>query len=371
MIYFDNAATTYPKPAPVYSEVDHCLKQYCGNPGRSAHRLSIEAARKIYECRERIADLFGHRDPEDVTFTYNASYALNTAIKSRIRKGDHLLISDIEHNSVLRPVHKLYTDGIITYDIYKGENAPKSILSLLRPNTSLICVNHVSNICTRTLPLNEIEKIAKKRGIKLICDASQSAGIIDYDLSESGVSALCAPGHKALYGIQGTGFIINCDKCRGNTVIEGGGGVDSLDRNMPDLLPDRFEAGTQNTPGIAALSAALKWLGEVTPAEIRTHENALRLRLIEGLSVTKNAVVYGDPRECGSTVLFNISGKSASEIDGYLSENGICVRSGYHCSPLAHKAIGTPDGGAVRVSFGYFNTKREVDKFLLTLKRMN
>lgn len=370
MIYFDNAATTYPKPSPVYDETLRCLKQYCGNPGRSAHQLSMEAARKIYECRERIADLFGHSAPEDITFTYNASYALNIAIKSRIKKGDHLLISDIEHNSVLRPVHKLYTSGVITYDIYKSENAPKSILSLLRPNTSLICANHVSNICTRTLPIKDIGKIAKSKGIKLICDASQGAGIINYDLSDMGVSALCAPGHKALYGIQGTGFIINCDKHAGDTVIEGGGGIDSFDPKMPAFLPDRFEAGTQNTPGIAALSAAIKWISEITPDAIRTHENTLRLHIIEGLSVIKKAIVYGDMRECGSTVLFNISGRSASEVDEYLSENGICVRSGYHCSPLAHKTLKTPEGGAVRVSLGYFNTKRETEKLLLALSKL-
>jgi len=370
LIYFDNAATTYPKPSPVYQEVTRCLKEYCGNPGRSTHRLSIDAARKIYECRERISSLFGHPDPEDITFTYNASYALNIAIKSRIKKGDHVLISNIEHNSVLRPVHKLYTEGIITYDIYESENAPKSILSLIRPNTSMICVNHVSNICARTLPLKEIGDIAKTKKLKLICDASQSAGILDYDLSSSNVSALCAPGHKSLYGIQGVGFIINRDKHLGKTILEGGGGINSTDTEMPAFLPDRFETGTPNTPGIAALSAALKWLGEITPSEIKKHENALRTYLTEGLSVIKNSVIYGDVKESGTTLLFNISNKSANEVGEYLADNGICVRSGYHCSPLAHKALKTPPGGAVRVSFSYFNTKREIDRLLFILSKI-
>lgn len=370
MIYFDNAATTYPKPSPVCKEVIRCLTEYCGNPGRSSHKLSIEAARKIYECRERIASLFGYPDPEDITFTYNASYALNIAIKSRIQKGDHILISDIEHNSVLRPVHKLYTEGTVTYDIYESENAKQSILSHIRPNTSLICANHVSNICDRTLPLKEIGDIAKSKGIKLICDASQSAGILDYNLSNSGISALCAPGHKSLYGIQGTGFIINCDKHCGKTLIEGGGGINSNDSEMPDFLPDRFEAGTPNTPGISALSAALKWLDEITPGVIRNHENALKTHLADGLGNIKNAVIYGNTEESGSTLLFNITGKSAGEVGEYLADNRVCVRSGYHCSPLAHKTLKTPLGGAVRVSFSYFNTKREIDRLLFLLSKI-
>ncbi|MBQ2825787.1 MAG: aminotransferase class V-fold PLP-dependent enzyme [Clostridia bacterium] len=374
MIYFDNAATSFPKPSAVYSEISRCLDKYCGNPGRSDHKLSIDAARKIYSCREKLADLYGFSHPEAITFTYNATYALNMALKARIKKGCHVLISDIEHNAVLRPIHKLAEDGLISYSIYKSgskEEVIDSINKLIRPNTSLIVANHYSNITSITLPIDTIADYAAAHGLKLICDASQSSGVYPYRLDTGKISALCAPAHKGLYGIQGVGFIINCDTLSGNTVIEGGGGTNSHDKAMPTFLPDRYEAGTANTPGIAALDTAVDFIKRITVEEIGHKENLLKNRFAEGLGSIKNIRIYGNVLESGGIVSFGHRYHAPSEIGRYLADNNICVRSGYHCSPLAHKTIGSGDGGSVRVSLGYFNTKAEIDKALSILSRYN
>ena len=372
MIYFDNAATSFPKPPAVYSEIARCLDKYCGNPGRSDHKLSIDAAKKIYSCREKLASLYGSSHPESITFTYNATYALNIAIKARIKKGCHVLISDIEHNAVLRPIHKLAEDGTITYDIYKSGSTKEvlnSISRLKKPNTTLIVSNHYSNVTSIILPIDTIADYAYDHQIKLICDASQSSGVYPYRLNTSKISALCAPAHKGLYGIQGVGFIINCDALVGNTVLEGGGGNNSSDRAMPAFLPDVYEAGTANTPGIAALDAAVDFVKRVTPEEIGHKENLLKKQFAEGLESIKNMRLFGSTKESGGTVSFCHKYHPPSEIGRYLAENNICVRSGYHCSPLAHKTIGSSESGTVRVSFGYFNTPAEVDRALMVLNK--
>lgn len=370
MIYFDNAATSFPKPNTVYSEIRRCLSKYCGNPGRSDHKLSLDAARKIYSCRENISSLYNFSNPDAITFTYNATYALNLAIKARVKKGDHILISDIEHNAVLRPIHKLAADGFITFDIYKSgsdKEVISSINRLKKVNTSMIIANHYSNITSIVLPIEAIADYAHTHEIKLICDASQSSGVYPYQLDKSGISALCAPAHKGLYGIQGVGFIINCDGVVGDTVIEGGGGNNSSDRTMPAFLPDIYEAGTANTPGIAALDTAVDFIKKITVDEISYRENLLKKRFAEGLASIKNIYILGNPDGNGGTISFCHKNHTPADMGHYLSQNNICVRSGYHCSPLAHKTIGSGEGGTVRASFGYFNTDKEIDRVLSIL----
>ncbi len=371
-IYLDNAATSFPKPERVYKEVDNCLRTYCGNPGRSAHRLAMESSEKIYECRERLASFFSVRSPERIIFTQNTTYALNMAIKGLTNRGDHILISDMEHNSVYRPVAALEKIGYADYSVFKtvSDGRPlspdeirHSILSLIRPGqTKLLICAHVPNVSSAVRPIELIGDICRRNGIIFILDAAQSAGHIRIDMKQANVDILCAPGHKGLFGIQGCGFMILSEDCpKLSTLIEGGNGLNSLEADMPEMLPERLEAGTLPTPSIAALSEGVKFLSELSPKEINRHEIMLYNRLTNALtSPGIKATVY-TPSAAGSVLLFNVRGRSSDEIGHILSKNGICVRSGYHCSALGHKTLGTVADGAVRVSFGFFNKPSDID----------
>lgn len=379
MIYFDNAATTFPKPESVYDSVQDCMRYYCGNPGRSGHKLSVAASQKIYECRSRIASMFHSDSPEQVVFTYNTTYALNIAIKSMACRGDHILISNLEHNSVLRPVNSLLAHGI-SYGIYDAsyeskEEILRSIKSNIRPNTKIIVAIHSSNISPINLPIEEIGKLCKSRNIAFIVDAAQSAGTYDIDINKCGIDALCAPGHKGLYGPQGCGFILFSDKYKDlipemylKTFIEGGNGINSIERSMPSFIPERFEAGTLSTPAIAGLDAGIRFVKSVGTETIFAHENKLRKRLTYILSNTEGITLYGPKNADGGIVLFNADNFTPSELADELDRSGICVRSGLHCSPLAHKALNTREDGAVRVSFSIFNNLNEVEVFYKKLK---
>ncbi len=376
MIYLDNAATTFPKPNSVYEEVERCMRNYCGNPGRSGHQMSLEAARKIYECRESVAELFHTSSPELVAFTYNATYALNLAIKGLAHSGDHILISNLEHNSVIRPVYALGRRGV-SYGIYNAASGEDELIrdlrEKLRPNTKMIVATHTSNVVPITLPIKRIGELCARHGIIFIVDASQSAGIVDINLNECNITALCAPGHKGLYGPMGSGFIIFSDratKAEINTLIEGGSGIDSFEREMPHLPPERFEAGTLATPAIAGLCAGIKAIRRIGISEIAEHEERLRRRLYYMLANTRGFTLYGPSDTRGCTVLFNADGIGSTELSDELDRRGVCVRSGFHCSPLAHDVLGTGDGGAVRVSFSIFNTEKEVDSLYTQLKNI-
>ena len=372
LIYLDNAATTFPKPESVYAESDRCLREYCGNAGRSGHPLAMKASEKIYECREALAAFFGSPSPERVTFTQNATYALNIAIKGVIRRGDHVLISDMEHNSVFRPISTAAKSGYIDYDVFKtvrngrpmsADEIRREILALIRPGrTRLLICAHVPNISSLVRPIAMIGDLCRRNGIIFICDAAQSAGHIPIDIKESKIDVLCAPAHKGLFGIQGCGFMILSDDCPAlSTLIEGGNGVNSLDSDMPEEPPERFESGTLPTPSIAALSEGIKFLSEHDPKEIRRHEELLFLRLAGALSSERIKARIYTPTSPGSVLLFNIPGHPSDEVGHLLSKRGICIRSGFHCSALGHKSLGTQETGALRASFSIFNTKDDVD----------
>ena len=375
MIYFDNAATTFPKPAGVTREIKRCMTHYCGNPGRSSHKLSLAAAEKIYECRVALAKLFGAENPENVVFTYNTTYALNMAIKSVVKKGDHILLSDLEHNSVLRPAAKLHDAGIADYDIFRAAfktdgEILRSIRSQIRPNTRALVCTHASNVCAIKLPIEKIGKLCHENGIIFIVDAAQSAGIYGIDMRSSNIDILCAPGHKALFGPQGVGFAVFSDGAeRFNTVVEGGNGVNSLEKEMPDFLPERFEAGTLATPAIAGLLAGLKFIDLVGLEEIRDSEERLARRLADILANTKGVTLYA-PEYAGNPLLFNLDRLSPARAAAAFDSYDICTRSGFHCSPLAHTAIGTGENGALRASLGYFNTNEEIELFYKRLKEI-
>lgn len=373
--YLDNAATSFPKPLSVYEEVARCMTRYCGNPGRSSHSLSLGAARKIYECRSLLADLLGISELERIIFTINTTYALNTVIKGVLKKGDHVIISDLEHNAVLRPIHKLSSAGEIEYDVFSSmllspRRSPTlicaKIASLLRPNTRMVIATHASNICSATLPIREIGEFCRKRGIFFLVDAAQSAGHYPIDVESMNISALCAPSHKALYGPQSCGIIALGKGITIDTLIEGGNGVSSLEPDMPLFAPERYEAGTLPTPIIAGLCEGIKSINSYGIPAIAEYESSLFTYALEALCNIPELSVYA-PSYKGATLLFNLNGISSEELAQTLDSYGICARGGFHCSALAHKTLGTSDGGALRISFGIFNQKKDIDALARSL----
>ncbi len=373
--YLDNAATTFPKPLSVYEEVTKCMTRYCGNPGRSAHSLSLDAARKIYECRALLADLLGVGELERIIFTMNTTYALNTVIKGVLKKGDHVIISDLEHNAVWRPIHKLYEKGDIKYDVFSSmtlssRRSPTlicaKIASLLRPNTKMVIATHASNICSATLPIVEIGEFCRKRGLFFLVDAAQSAGHYPIDLDSMNISALCAPSHKALYGPQGCGIIALGRGITIDTLIEGGNGVSSLDPAMPLFSPERYEAGTLPTPTIAGLCEGIKTINSYGLSAIAEYESSLFVYALEALCNIPEISVYA-PSFKGATLLFNAKDIPSEELALRLDSYGICARGGFHCSALAHKTLGTPPDGALRISLGIFNQKKDIDSLAMSL----
>ena len=379
MIYFDNAATTFPKPSAVYSEVDRCIRLYCGNPGRGSHALSRAAAEKIYECREEAASFFGLDLPENVVFTLNTTHALNMAIKGLVRQGDHILISDMEHNSVLRPIAHLAEQGFITYDIFPtfcgegriptADEICHAISRRIRPNTRAVICTHASNICSASLPIGEIGLLCHAKGILLVVDGAQSAGILPLDMQKMHIDILCLPGHKGLYGMQGSGLLLLAPHIRLETLIEGGNGVNSLDKTMPDISPERYESGTLPTPAIAGLCEGIRFVRRVGCQAIEEHEQCLNRRITEMLANTQGVKVYA-PQFVGSTVLFSVDGMPSDAVGRALDTRGFCVRCGFHCAALGHQALGTPESGAVRVSFGFFNRADQVELFWRSLREI-
>lgn len=361
MIYLDNAATTFPKPQSVTDAVNCAMIRGGGNPGRGSHRMSSHSASMVYECREMLAKTFSAPDAENVMFTMNTTYALNTAIKALVRRGDHVLISSMEHNSVFRPVRALADRGIVTFSIFDAfaQDVLGEIKRHIRPNTALVVCAHSSNICGRVLPIGEIGGYLRSRRIRFVVDGAQSAGKYPISVTGDSVDALCLPGHKGLYGPMGCGVLVAGENFGGETLVEGGGGINSLDEHMPDFLPERFEAGTLPTPAIIGLLAGVKFVNSVGVDTIRMREENLFRECSSRLAEMKRVVQYSD----SSVVLFNVEGVPAPRVCEALDREGVCVRGGFHCSPLAHRCLKTGDDGAVRVSFSYFNTRSEVIRF--------
>ena len=374
-IYFDNAATTFPKPRSVTDATVRTVTKFCANPGRSSHSLALRASEEVYECRHRLSQLFGCPD-ENAVFTLNATYAINLALKSVLRRGDHVLISDVEHNAVLRPVSALAQRGLISYGIYRASADPdeicKEITERITPKTALVCACHRSNVCNLLIPCGAVGELCRRHGLYFILDASQSAGTVPIDMERDRIDILCAPAHKGLYGIPGCGFAlfgkdISADGVL-STFVEGGNGIASDSPFMPDLLPVRLEAGTLPLPAIAALSAGIDFVTAMTPERLRRHEEALCSLACKGLGGIRGIKLFTD--QTGPTVLFSADGIPSEEMAAMLDGYGICVRAGLHCAPLAHKRLGTPKSGAVRLSFGAFNTDDEVKYFLYAVSRI-
>lgn len=375
MIYLDNAATSFPKPEAVYQEAERVMRECGGNPGRGSHALALAAAREIYRCREAVADLFDG-DPERVVLTANATTALNLALKGLLRPGDHILTSSLAHNSVRRPLHDLAQEGVTVeeYPVFpRGESVETVIGRLIRPNTRAVEVTVRSNIVSVELSLDEIAALCKRRGIILVVDAAQGAGAMELSMHGWGRAVICAPGHKGLYGLTGSGFALfskEIDPREVRPLLSGGSGLRSKDPEMPDLFPERLEAGTLNAPAAASLRAGIEAVRKVGIREIEHREQLLRRRAVAILTGMRRVQVYLPHADQGSIVLFNVHGRSAAEVGEHLDRRGIAVRAGLHCAPAAHRLLGTPEGGAVRASFGMFNTEADVIALCRAVKEL-
>ena len=377
IVYLDNAATSFPKPAGVIRETINCLSNYCGNAGRGAHRLSLISARKIFDCRESVCSLINAPSPENIVFVPSCTFGLNLIIKGILKQGDHVLISDMEHNATLRPLAKLKSAGIISYDIFSALSSPlqsteqlsNGIRTKIKKNTRLIICNHQSNVCSYSLPIDEIGRICKENHILFALDCAQSAGHLPIDMQKSNINFLVAPGHKGLYGLQGSAFVAINSNHPLDTLIEGGNGINSFDEVMGNTLPERYEAGTLPLPSIVGLHEGIKFILSQGIDNIRSHERELFRYAYKGLMNISGATVYA-PNFDGSTLLFNIGSLTAVQISSALDEQNICSRAGFHCAPLAHKSLGTQNSGAVRISFGIFNTKHDIDKLLSVLNKL-
>ena len=365
MIYLDNAATSYPKPRAVYRAVADTMRKCGGNPGRGSHKPARLASDAIYDMRETAGRFFSC-EAERVVLCLNATYALNIAIKGLVTEPCHVLMSDLEHNSTRRPVLSLCRDIGCTCDVFPSCNGDReavlgAISRLIRNDTRLVVVNHASNVCGIVMPVRAICRYCKKRGIRVVVDASQSAGHLPVDVKSMGADAVCMAGHKGLYGPAGTGLLLLGEGVEILPLLSGGSGMDSLSEGMPMLYPERLEAGTQSAPLAAGLAEGIRWIEKTGLHEIRSHECRLARLLAEYLSEMDGVTMYGSPFEnCGGVILFNVDGYTPARVGTVLDERGICVRSGLHCAPMAHNTLGTGENGAVRASIGFFNTTVDV-----------
>lgn len=366
MIYLDNAATTFPKPESVYKAIEDCMRIYCANPGRSGHKMAYKSALVVEDSRDSIAKLFNIKNPMNVVYTFNATDSLNLAIKGLLKSGDHVITTSMEHNSVLRPIMELEKIGVEHTFVQadkEGKIKPSTIENAIKENTKLIVTTHASNVVGTIVDIESIGLIAKKHSIIYLVDASQSAGVCPIDVEKMNIDMLAMPGHKCLLGPQGTGVLYVNDKIKLKSQREGGTGSNSEEIVQPDLYPDKYESGTHNTPGIAGLGAGVEFILETGTEKILEHERQLTQYFIDELSKIENVIIYGpkDARERLAVIAINISNVDSGEITFKLDKNyDIATRSGIHCAPLAHKTLGTLNQGAVRFSFGYFNTMDDI-----------
>lgn len=370
MIYFDNAATSWPKPPAVGKAMCHFLDEIGANPGRSGHRLSIEASRTVYAAREAVAEIFNAPDPLRIVFGHNVTDALNLALCGLLRPGQHVVTSSIEHNAVMRPLRALEQEGVdltVVPCSPEGFLQPDQMESAIQSNTTMIILNHASNVMGSLLPVSELGRIARRHGLLLLVDAAQTGGACPLDMQASQIDLLGFTGHKSLYGPTGTGGLVIGDRVEVDALHplkRGGTGSRSELEEQPSFLPDKYESGTPNAVGLAGLEAGIRWVLERGVESVRDHEKALTGCLIEGLMNIPGLRVYGgaDPDRQTSTLSFILSGMDSSLLGMRLDEEyGIMCRVGLHCSPVAHKTLGTFPSGTVRFGLGVFNTPEQVD----------
>ena len=382
-IYLDNAATSWPKPPGVAAAMTRFLHEIGANPGRSGHRRSVAAGRVVYEARELIAELFHAPDPLRVVLGANVTEALNLALRGYLRPGDHVVVSSMEHNAVMRPLRALEAGvdgGPIALTVVpcssEGFLDPADLEAALRPETVLIVLNHASNVCGSLLPVRQAGEMARRHGCLLLVDAAQTAGAYPLDLEADRIDLLAWTGHKALGGPMGTGGLVigpRVDLDRFRPLKRGGTGSRSEQEEQPDFLPDRFESGTLNAVGLAGLVAALRWLRDRGVAAIRRRETALTQRLLDGLAALPGLTVYGgrDAARQTATIAFNIAGLLPSDVGLRLDEEfGVLCRVGLHCAPAAHRTLGTFPTGSVRFGLSHWNRAEEIERALEAVRRI-
>ncbi len=377
MIYFDNGATTFPKPVSVLNAVNRALRLYGANPGRGGHSMSLKASEIMYECRSNAAKLFDAQSPDKIIFTYNCTTALNYVIKGVLTKGDHAVISSLEHNAVVRPLEKLKEQGV-EYSVadysYNDDETIDNFRNAIRPNTKLVICTHASNVFGVRLPVERIAALCKIHGVLFCVDAAQSAGVAPVSLKESGIDFLCTAGHKGLYGPMGTGILAINSEYLPDDIIQGGTGSYSLELKQPQILPDRYESGTPNLPGITGLNEGIKFVLKRTESAIERHENQLAEHLYKGLSNTQGVKLYVDMNKhskCLPVVSFNIENLDSEETAQILDkEFKISVRAGLHCAPLAHRFFGTEERGTVRAVLSVFSDYRQVNYFISSVNKI-
>ena len=376
-VYCDNGATSYPK-APLVGEtmLDFINNIGC-NINRGAYSSSYEAENIVYETRELLCELFDFNKPENVIFTPNITTSLNIVLKGLLGPGDNVIVSSMEHNAVMRPLHSLSKKGITITKVpcnSLGEINVKDIESSITEKTKAVIITHGSNVCGTLLPISEIGQICKDNEVFFIVDSSQGAGVLDINMKDINANAIAFTGHKSLLGPQGIGGFIIDDYLNSQceTLLQGGTGSLSYSLKQPDFLPDKFECGTLNTPGIIGLSAAINYIKSIGINNIYDHNKYLLKYLLSGLRNIPNIKIYGDKSGNNSTtcVSININGLDSSETGYYLDREGIKTRCGLHCSPLAHKTIGTYPNGTVRLSISYFTTKEEINYALSAINKI-
>lgn len=377
LIFLDNAAGSWPKPIQVRQAVANSFLTYGANPGRGAYRLSLDTARMVYDVRSRLTELVGGEAPERLIFTSGATAGANLALKGWLKPGDHVVYSGMEHNAVYRPLKQLEAQGLISSTCVEADSdgyiEPDNFASAIRNETRLLVCLHASNVTGSVQPIALLGKLSKKTGIPLLVDAAQSAGVLPINCREMAISFLVLAGHKALYGPPGIGALYVAPGLEPEPLISGGTGSHSHQWQQPPEWPERHESGTINVPGIAGLGGSLEFLRDVGPEWLLDHELKLAKVFAEGASLIPGIRLYLPRKERPGSPLVSLNlpktdpGEAAFLLD---RDYGIAVRSGLHCTPLAHQAIGSFPTGTIRFSFGYFNTLREVKTVLFALNKI-
>ena len=375
MVYLDNAATSFPKPESVYGAVMKTMREECGNTGRSGHRLSLSAGRTVNEARVLCARLFNAQSPENIIFTPNTTTALNIALKGILEPGDHVITSSLEHNSVSRPLHHLGQTGVtiakLPTDLQCGLSAI-DIEKAVTPGTKLVVCTHISNVTGTVNDIASIGSFCKKNGILFLVDAAQSAGNRSIDVQDMCVDMLAFPGHKGMMGPQGTGGLYIRPGLGLKTIIQGGTGSKSESLSQPDTMPERFESGTLNTPGLGGLAAGIRFIQEKGIGKIERAEADLVKRLVEGINTIKGIRLIGPGLNQSRGSVVSVCLEKTHPAAAALAMDSafqIAVRSGIHCASDAHRSAGTlENGGAIRISPNYFNTPGDIDLCLEALE---
>lgn len=369
MIYLDNAATTWPKPPCVAEAVAQALKKYGANPGRGGHKMSMEASREVYRCRETAAKFFHLEDTSHVIFTLNCTMSMNMVLKGILSSGGRVVVSDLEHNAVMRPLHALSPDRPV-YDVAHvvpgdDEATVANFRKCIQPSTRAIVCTHASNVFGVRLPITKLGALAREKDLLFVVDGAQTAGVLPIDMQRDQIDFLCLAGHKSLYGPMGTGMLLCSDRFLLPTFVEGGTGSQSLLLEQPEDYPDRMESGTPNTPGICGLQAGMQWVMAHGVEAICRQETVHMARMYDLLSGMPDIRLYTARPvlgKCAPVLSINVEGRSSEEVAAELNRYGVAVRAGLHCAPAAHRVYGTLPKGTVRLAPSLFTTRQEIEQ---------